>query len=295
MLLIRPLLQTNRERKHVAHTVVFFIFLVSNIGGCLTPLGDPPLFLGYLQGVPFLWTLRLLVPWLFTVGAGARGLRGLGPSAPTRARSAQDLRRDFYEVRPLRARRASATSRCSAACCWRSPSCSAPWRELAIVALAVGSLAFDRPRACARPTASRFHPILEVAALFAGIFVTMLPALDLLRGAGRRARRARALAVLLGDRGAVVLPRQRADLPDVPGARRRASASPPQVVGVPARDPRRRSASARCSWARTRYIGNGPNFMVRSIAEERGVRMPSFGGYMLYSAGGARVPRVPRS
>ncbi|HEY6548668.1 MAG TPA: sodium:proton antiporter, partial [Vicinamibacteria bacterium] len=56
MLLIRPLLRTNGERKHVTHTVVFFIFLVSNIGGCLTPLGDPPLFLGYLQGVPFAWT-----------------------------------------------------------------------------------------------------------------------------------------------------------------------------------------------------------------------------------------------
>jgi Na+/H+ antiporter NhaD/arsenite permease-like protein len=68
MLLIRPLLQTNRERKHVAHTVVFFIFLVSNIGGCLTPLGDPPLFLGYLLGVPFTWTFRLFVPWLFTTG-----------------------------------------------------------------------------------------------------------------------------------------------------------------------------------------------------------------------------------
>src|SRR6187397_697609 len=67
MLLIRPLLQTNRERKRVAHTVVFFIFLVSNIGGCLTPLGDPPLFLGYLAGVPFAWTLRLLPEWLFTV------------------------------------------------------------------------------------------------------------------------------------------------------------------------------------------------------------------------------------
>ena len=67
MLLIRPLLQTNRERKHVAHTVVFFIFLVSNIGGCLTPLGDPPLFLGYLNGVPFTWTFRLALPWLFTV------------------------------------------------------------------------------------------------------------------------------------------------------------------------------------------------------------------------------------
>ena len=58
MLLIRPLLETNRERKHVRHTVIFFIFIVCNCGGCLLPLGDPPLFLGYLMGVPFLWTLR---------------------------------------------------------------------------------------------------------------------------------------------------------------------------------------------------------------------------------------------
>src|SRR5215510_11483247 len=65
MLLIRPLLQTNRERTRVTHTVVFFIFIVSNIGGMLTPLGDPPLFLGYLQGVPFAWTLRLWPQWLF--------------------------------------------------------------------------------------------------------------------------------------------------------------------------------------------------------------------------------------
>jgi Na+/H+ antiporter NhaD/arsenite permease-like protein len=64
MLVIRALLQTNQEREHVTHTVVFFIFLVSNIGGMLTPLGDPPLFLGYLAGVPFSWTLRLWAPWL---------------------------------------------------------------------------------------------------------------------------------------------------------------------------------------------------------------------------------------
>ncbi len=67
MVLIRPLLQTNREREHVRHTVVFFIFLVSNIGGCLLPTGDPPLFLGYLSGVPFDWTLSLVLPWLFSV------------------------------------------------------------------------------------------------------------------------------------------------------------------------------------------------------------------------------------
>ena len=67
MLLIRPLLQTNSERKHVKHTVIFFIFLVSNIGGCLLPIGDPPLFLGYLRGVNFLWTLGLWPEWLITV------------------------------------------------------------------------------------------------------------------------------------------------------------------------------------------------------------------------------------
>ena len=74
MLLIRPLLQTNRERTRVTHTVVFFIFLVSNIGGMLTPLGDPPLFLGYLQGVPFAWTLRLWGPWLTDDRGAARCL-----------------------------------------------------------------------------------------------------------------------------------------------------------------------------------------------------------------------------
>jgi len=68
LLLIRPLLQTNRERQRVTHTVIFFIFLVSNIGGLLTPLGDPPLFLGYLLGVPFSWTFRLWPPWTMMVG-----------------------------------------------------------------------------------------------------------------------------------------------------------------------------------------------------------------------------------
>ena len=79
MLLIRPLLQTNRERKHVVHTVVFFIFLVSNIGGCLTPLGDPPLFLGYLLGVPFTWTFRLFAALALHDRARARRLLPVGP------------------------------------------------------------------------------------------------------------------------------------------------------------------------------------------------------------------------
>ncbi len=104
MLLIRPLLQTNRERKHVAHTVVFFIFLVSNIGGCLTPLGDPPLFLGYLLGVPFTWTLRLFVPWLFTMGLVLAVYVLWDRRAHAREAQA-DLQRDFYEVRRAADRR----------------------------------------------------------------------------------------------------------------------------------------------------------------------------------------------
>ena len=85
MLLIRPLLQTNRERTRVSHTVVFFIFTVSNIGGMLTPLGDPPLFLGYLQGVPFAWTFRLWPHWLSMTAAAPGGLLRLGYRHNTRA------------------------------------------------------------------------------------------------------------------------------------------------------------------------------------------------------------------
>ena len=79
MLLIRPLLETNSERKHVAHTVVIFIFIVCNCGGCLLPIGDPPLFLGYLEGVHFLWTLSLWKEWLFVNGTAARDLRADRP------------------------------------------------------------------------------------------------------------------------------------------------------------------------------------------------------------------------
>src|SRR5512141_1204990 len=171
MLLIRPLLQTNRERKHVAHTVVFFIFLVSNIGGCLTPLGDPPLFLGYLQGVPFLWTLRLLAPWALTV-AVVLAVYVLWDTRAHARESVQDLRRDFYEVRPLRlaGRRNLVLLAAVVPAVALLP---APWREAAVVLLAAASLAFT-PAGIRQANRFTFHPILEVAALFAGIFVTML-------------------------------------------------------------------------------------------------------------------------
>ena len=101
MLLIRPLLQTNAERRYVAHTVIFFIFLVSNIGGCLTPLGDPPLFLGYLRGVPFTWTLSLWPVWL-TMVVMLLVVYGVWDTIMHARESPQALRLDRTHIEPLR-------------------------------------------------------------------------------------------------------------------------------------------------------------------------------------------------
>jgi Na+/H+ antiporter NhaD/arsenite permease-like protein len=279
MLLIRPLLQTNRERKHVVHTVVFFIFLVSNVGGCLTPLGDPPLFLGYLQGVPFLWTLRLFAPWLFTV-ALLLAIYVVWDRRAHAREAAADLRRDFYEVRPLRL--AGKTNLVLLGGVLLAVAfLRAPWRETAIVALALLSHLRTDPE-LRKANHFSFHPILEVAALFAGIFVTMLPALDLLRARGAELGvrepwqffwATGALSSFLDNAPTYLTFLALAQGLGLPG----------EVVGVPQSILAAISLGAVFMGANT-YIGNGPNFMVRSIAAARGVRMPSFGGYMLYSA-----------
>jgi Na+/H+ antiporter NhaD/arsenite permease-like protein len=278
MLLIRPLLQTNRERKHVAHTVVFFIFLVSNIGGCLTPLGDPPLFLGYLQGVPFMWTFRLFVPWLFT-SALVLGVYFLWDRRAHAREATTDLKRDFYEVRPLRLA-GKENLALLLGVLGAVAFLGAPWRELAIVLLSGVSYARTDPdlRKANRFT---FHPILEVAALFVGIFTTMLPALDILRARGAElgVREPWQFFWATGTLSSFLdnAPTYLTMLALGQGLR-----LPADVVGVPHATLVAISLGAVFMGANT-YIGNGPNFMVRSIAEERGVRMPSFGGYMLYS------------
>ena len=104
MLLIRPLLETNRERKHVKHTVVFFIFIVCNCGGLLLPTGDPPLFLGYLMGVPFLWTLGLWKAWLFVNGSLLAIYFVWDHFLCYPRETKSDILRDETEVRPLRIR-----------------------------------------------------------------------------------------------------------------------------------------------------------------------------------------------
>jgi Na+/H+ antiporter NhaD/arsenite permease-like protein len=284
MLLIRPLLSTNQERKHVAHTVVFFIFLVSNIGGCLTPLGDPPLFLGYLEGVPFAWTLRLLPHWLFTT-AVVLAIYVLWDRRAYAAESRADLRRDLGTVRPLRVT-GKANAFLLLGVLVAVALLRAPWREVAIVGLSVVSYA-STGAGVRKANRFTFHPILEVAALFAGIFVTMLPALDLLRARGAELG-VREPWQFFWATGALSSFLDNAPTYLTFLALSQGLKLPADVAGVPNPILAAVSLGAVFMGANT-YIGNGPNFMVRSIAEERGVKMPSFGGYMLYS-GGVLVP-----
>jgi Na+/H+ antiporter NhaD/arsenite permease-like protein len=279
MLLIRPLLQTNRERKRVTHTVVFFIFLVSNIGGMLTPLGDPPLFLGYLQGVPFAWTLRLWLPWL-TMTVSLLLLYYVWDSRHHAHETREALRRDHVEIQPLRLRGALNGL-------WLAGVVAAvaflhePGRELAILALAGTSL-WRTPKAIRRANQFTAGPMVEVAVLFLGIFLTMIPALELLhvRGGELGVREPWQFFWATGGLSSF--------LDNAPTyltflALAQSLGLPAEVVGVPHVILAAISVGAVAMGANT-YIGNAPNFMVKAIAEAAGVRMPSFFGYMAYSA-----------
>jgi len=284
MLLIRPLLSTNQERKRVAHTVVFFIFVVSNVGGLLTPLGDPPLFLGYLRGVPFTWTLRLLPHWLL-VNALLLVVYYFWDTREHARETAQAIARDEAEIQPIRVagkRNLLLLLGVVASVAWLH----APWREIVMVALAAVSL-WGTPKPVREANRFTFQAILEVAALFLGIFLTMLPALDILhaRGASLGLTEPWHFFWAAGSLSSF--------LDNAPTyltflAVAQSLGRAPEVVGVPHDLLAAISAGAVFMGANT-YIGNGPNFMVRAIAEERGVKMPSFGGYMLYS-GAVLIP-----
>jgi len=278
MLLIRPLLQTNRERRHVRHTIVFFIFLVSNIGGMLTPLGDPPLLLGYLRGVPFTWTFRLWAHWALQVAA-LLALYFIWDTRQYTREPLAALRRDRARVEPLRLRGAAnivGLGLVVLVVAWLR----APWREAALVALGALSLWWT-PHAIRRANGFTTYPIVEVAVLFAGIFLTMMPALEILRARGGELGvrepwqffwasgilssfldNAPTYLTFLALAQGLGLAREVADVPHA------------ILTAI--------SVGAVAMGANS-YIGNAPNFMVKSIAEEQGVKMPSFFGYMVYS------------
>ena len=278
MLFIRPVLQTNRERQRVRHTVIFFIFLVSNIGGMLTPLGDPPLFLGYLQGVPFTWTFRLWAPWLFMVGVLLIVYFVWDTMQYTQEPLAA-LRRDRTQLEPLRVR-GVLNAAWLAGVVVAVALLRAPAREVIIVALAALSLS-RTPRAVRHANGFTFYPIVEVAVLFFGIFLTMIPALEVLRlrGSELGVREPWQFFWASGTLSSFLdnAPTYLAFLALGQGLR-----LADEIVGMPQAILAAISVGAVAMGANT-YIGNAPNFMVKAIAEEAGVKMPSFFGYMLFT------------
>ena len=278
MLLIRALLQTNRERTRVRHTVIFFIFLVSNIGGMLTPLGDPPLFLGYLQGVPFAWTFRLWPHWLLMVGVLLLTYFVWDTFLYTREPLAA-IRRDRARIEPLRVRGALNTLGL-AGVVLAVAFLGAPAREAVMVALAAVSLWWT-PREIRRANGFTSYPIVEVAVLFFGIFLTMIPALELLRLRGGELG-VRAPWQFFWATGVLSSFLDNAPTYLTFLALGQGLGLAREVVDVPHTILAAISVGAVAMGANS-YIGNAPNFMVKSIAEEQGVKMPSFVGYMLYS------------
>jgi Na+/H+ antiporter NhaD/arsenite permease-like protein len=279
MLLVRLLLQTNSQRRHTTHLPVFFILLVSNAGGLLTPLGDPPLFLGFLRGVPFTWTLRLWPIWLVAVGYLLVFFYLVERRAYAREARA-DLANDAANVEPLtvEGRRNLVWLALILVAVFLPPLV----RELLMVLAAVGSLRLGSQTG-RRRNGFTFAPIVEVGILFAGIFVTMSPALVLLESKGP--------ALGLSSPGhfffvsgalSSVLDNAPTYLTFLTTAQSTAAILqlPTSVVSVPGSFLAAISAGSVLMGANT-YIGNGPNFMVKSMAEGAGYRMPSFGRYAL--------------
>ena len=296
MLLVRPLLETNRERKHVAHTLVIFIFIVCNCGGCLLPIGDPPLFLGYLEGVPFLWTLRLWREWLFVNGLLLATYLALDWLWFYRHETAKDVERDTRIGQRIVASgwqlNAPLLLGVVLAVAILDPSKPLlgtewhPWiflREIVLLSLVAISLKFGNLR-IREANLFTYGAIIEVAALFVGIFICMQPALQILASKGSELGLSSpahffwasgSLSSVLDNAPTyLVFFKAAQSLPMAPGVTPVAGVDPLILTAI--------SLGSVFMGAMT-YIGNGPNFMVRSIAESAGVKMPSFFGYMIYS------------
>jgi len=294
MLLIRPLLETNKERKHVSHTVVFFIFIVCNCGGCLLPIGDPPLFLGYLEGVHFTWTLGLWEPWLFVNGLLLLTYCLADQLIFHPRETKADIKRDVTQTRKLRISGLGINFPLLIGVVLavglldpKKPLPGTEWhswmflREMVQLALVAVSLYFGS-KAIREKNSFNYHAIVEVAALFLGIFICMQPALQILAEKGSVIASSLSPAGFFWSTGALssfldnaptyLVFFKAAQAPPITGPT--AGVAETVLVAI--------SLGAVFMGAMT-YIGNGPNFMVKAIAEKSGVKMPSFFGYMAYS------------
>ncbi len=301
MILIRPLLQTNSERAKVQHTVIFFIFLVSNVGGCLLPIGDPPLFMGYLRGVPFFWTLRLALPWAFTVSV-LLAIYYIWDRIAYRHESRVAIALDDATYMPPRLggkRNLIWLLGVVLTVALVIPGQPIPGtgiiprdfiREAILLVLAGLSLA-TTPRGLRLLTGFSYGPIIEVACLFLGIFLTMQPAIEILQARGTELGIESPTAFFWAVGGLSSLldnaPTYIVFLEIARTMPARVGTAVVSLLGGGVVDSGRLAAislGAVFLGAMT-YLGNGPNLMVKSIAESRGVKMPSFFGYVGYSVG----------
>nr|WP_051384828.1 sodium:proton antiporter [Comamonas badia] len=315
MLLIRPLIRANDNRKHVAHVVVFFIFIVSNAGGSLTPLGDPPLFLGFLKGVTFFWTVdHIVFETLLLVGVllalffaldswyfrqqGERNQADPTPDSPQDALGF-DGKINFVLLLAI-------VGLVLMSGLWQSP---VQWelagtavglpglvRDAGMVAITLISLALT-PRAVHEANQFSWGPMQEVAKLFAGIFLTIIPVIAMLR-AGVDGAFGPIVAAVTGADGEPLpamyfwatglLSSVLDNAPTYLVFFNTAGGDAATLMTTHAATLAAISAGSVFMGANT-YIGNAPNLMVKAIAEDRGVKMPGFFGYMLWS-GGILIP-----
>ncbi len=304
MLMIRPILRSNAWRQYRVHTVVFFIFLVSNIGGALTPLGDPPLFLGFLHGVPFFWTLKLL-PQMIFASFILLGMYFILDSFYYKKENKLALK--SQEIEPLKIGGVhnfiflagiigvvlfSGMVKLGEANIFGiHQTLENLIRDAVLIVMGLLSLVSTK-KEIRQGNEFTWAPILEVAYLFAGIFITIIPALAILK-AGENGALAfliksiktpahyfwasGALSSFLDNAPAYLtflnseIGKFYPGLPEVQAVGRLIVERIPHLMAI--------SAGAVFMGANT-YIGNAPNFMVKSIAEEAGVKMPHFFGYM---------------
>jgi Na+/H+ antiporter NhaD/arsenite permease-like protein len=284
MVLIRFFLRINQRRRHRGHLVVFFVFTVSNLGGLLTPLGDPPLFIGFLHGVDFFWTMRLWPEWLVAVGLVLAVFYVWDTLAYRRDNAAPGVQPRAAVSAPLRLRGAINLlffAGILGAVLLQASVVSDTVSEAIMIVMAVLSLACS-PKGVRQANGFRWEPIVEVAILFAGIFVTMVPALDIL------ARASGDLSLSEPWQFFWLTGGLSAFLDNAPTyAMFVTLAAGDQPVGrLMVQAPRileAISCGAVFLGALT-YIGNGPNFMVKAIAEESGQHTPAFFVYLLYGA-----------
>jgi Na+/H+ antiporter NhaD/arsenite permease-like protein len=307
MLLIRPMIRANDGRRHKIHVFVFFIFLVSNIGGALTPLGDPPLFLGFLKGVSFFWTTTHLFGEMLVCAIVLLALfyaidsywyRREGPpkhdptpETPVRIEGGVNI---ILLAAIVGAVLASGT--------WKpgirftvfhvTLELQSVLRDLILVAICFLSLRLTS-RASRLDNGFSWAPMLEVAKLFAGIFITIAPALAILR-AGKDGVLAPLVALVTGPDGQPndvwyfwltgILSSFLDNAPTYLVFFNLAGGDPDVLMGALASTLAAISCGAVFMGANS-YIGNAPNFMVKAVVEEAGIRMPSFFGYMAWSCG----------